>query len=124
MAQAPWFALPLQSVTLIPIGGGVSQRRVFRRAGHLRPKREGSILARHVLLGDIGATNARFALLANGALGSVKSFDVARFARFADAAARRKRGADVWRARRSLYRRRHLTADCRFHGSIGISQSL
>jgi glucokinase len=54
---------------------------------HLRPKREGSILARHVLLGDIGATNARFALLANGALGSVKSFDVARFARFADAAA-------------------------------------
>jgi hypothetical protein len=52
------FALPLQSVTLIPIGGGVCQRRVFRRAGHLRPKREGSILARHVLLGDIGATNA------------------------------------------------------------------
>jgi glucokinase len=39
------------------------------------------------LLGDIGATNARFALLANGALGPVKSFDVAGFARFADAAA-------------------------------------
>ena len=43
--------------------------------------------AKHVLLADIGATNARFALLANGALGPVKSFDVASFARFADAAA-------------------------------------
>jgi glucokinase len=40
-----------------------------------------------VLLGDIGATNARFALLVDGALGPVKSFDVASFARFADAAA-------------------------------------
>ena len=48
---------------------------------------EGSISAKHVLLGDIGATNAKFALLANGALGPVKSFDVASFARFADAAA-------------------------------------
>src|SRR3984957_18649967 len=57
----------------------------MRRA--LATKREGSILAKHVLLGDIGATNARFALLANGALGPVKSFDVAEFARFADAAA-------------------------------------
>jgi glucokinase len=37
------------------------------------------------LLGDIGATNARFALLGNGAVGPVKSFDVARFAQFADA---------------------------------------
>ena len=39
------------------------------------------------MLGDIGATNARFALLANGAVGPVKSFDVASFARFADAMA-------------------------------------
>jgi glucokinase len=39
------------------------------------------------LLGDIGATNARFALLANGAVGPVTSFEVARFARFADAVA-------------------------------------
>jgi glucokinase len=39
------------------------------------------------LLGDIGATNARFALLASGTVGPVKSFDVARFARFADAVA-------------------------------------
>jgi glucokinase len=39
------------------------------------------------LLGDIGATNARFALLTNGALGPVKSFDVASFPRFTDAAA-------------------------------------
>lgn len=39
------------------------------------------------MLGDIGATNARFALLTNGALGPVKSFDVADFGRFIDAAA-------------------------------------
>jgi len=39
------------------------------------------------LLGDIGATNARFALLTNGLLGEVISFDVASFPRFADAAA-------------------------------------
>ena len=50
-------------------------------------KWEESISAEQVLLGDIGATNARFALLANGAVGPVKSFDVARFAQFADAVA-------------------------------------
>jgi glucokinase len=38
----------------------------------------------HTLLGDIGATNARFSLLANGALGAVASFEVARHARFPD----------------------------------------
>jgi glucokinase len=48
-------------------------------------KGEVSISTEQILLGDIGATNARFALLANGAVGPVKSFDVARFARFADA---------------------------------------
>jgi glucokinase len=37
-----------------------------------------------VLLGDIGATNARLALLTGSALGPVTSFQVARFARFAD----------------------------------------
>ena len=40
-----------------------------------------------MLLGDIGATNARFALLANGELGAVTSFEVAKFARFADVVA-------------------------------------
>ena len=39
------------------------------------------------MLGDIGATNARFALLASGAVGPVTSLDVTRFARFADAVA-------------------------------------
>jgi glucokinase len=39
------------------------------------------------LLGDIGATNARFSLLANGALGPVTELEVARFARFPDAVA-------------------------------------
>jgi glucokinase len=38
-----------------------------------------------VLLGDIGATNARFALLADGLLGPVKWIAVARYPQFADA---------------------------------------
>src|SRR5215510_4402328 len=38
----------------------------------------------HVLLGDVGATNARFALLSNGVLGPVRYFAVAEFPRFAD----------------------------------------
>jgi glucokinase len=46
-----------------------------------------SITTTHVLLGDIGATNARFALLTNGVLGPVTSYDVARLPRFADATA-------------------------------------
>jgi glucokinase len=38
-----------------------------------------------VLLGDIGATNARLALLSNGILGPIEWFTVAEFARFIDA---------------------------------------
>jgi glucokinase len=37
------------------------------------------------LLGDIGATNVRFALLSNGVLGPIKWFTVADFPRFTDA---------------------------------------
>jgi glucokinase len=37
------------------------------------------------LLGDIGATNARFAILADGVLGAVQWFEVARYAQLADA---------------------------------------
>ena len=37
-----------------------------------------------VLLGDIGATNARFALLSDGVLGPIKYFTVAEFPRFPD----------------------------------------
>jgi glucokinase len=48
---------------------------------------ERSISTKRILLGDIGATNARFALLADGQVGPVKSFDVAGFPRFTDAAA-------------------------------------
>ena len=40
----------------------------------------------HTLLADIGATNARFALAAGGVPGPVAGFEVARHARFADAA--------------------------------------
>jgi glucokinase len=39
---------------------------------------------KRVLLGDIGATNARFALLSNGVVGPVSNFAVADFPRFAD----------------------------------------
>jgi glucokinase len=39
------------------------------------------------LLGDIGATNARFALFANGVFGPITSLDVGSFPRFIDAAA-------------------------------------
>lgn len=39
----------------------------------------------HLLLGDIGATNARFALLSNRALGPINWFTVAEFPRFTDA---------------------------------------
>jgi glucokinase len=58
-----------------------------KRVCHIAVEGEDSITTKSVLLGDIGATNARFALLTNGVLGPVTSFDVARFARFADAAA-------------------------------------
>jgi glucokinase len=37
------------------------------------------------LLGDIGATNARFALLADGVLGPVEWIEVARYSQFAEA---------------------------------------
>ncbi len=39
----------------------------------------------HMLLGDIGATNARLALLSNGVLGPIKCLTVADFPRFTDA---------------------------------------
>jgi glucokinase len=39
------------------------------------------------LLGDIGATNARFSLLENGAIGAITNFEVARYAQFSDAVA-------------------------------------
>ena len=39
----------------------------------------------HMLLGDIGATNARLALLSNGVLGPISWFTVAEFPRFTDA---------------------------------------
>ncbi len=37
-----------------------------------------------VLLGDIGATNARFALLSNGDLSAINTFEVAKFEQFVD----------------------------------------
>jgi glucokinase len=38
----------------------------------------------YILLGDIGATNARFALLSNGSLSAISSFEVAKFGQFTD----------------------------------------
>ncbi len=46
-----------------------------------------SVLMESVLLGDIGATNARLSLLANGNLSPISSFEVAKFGRFTDALA-------------------------------------
>ena len=46
-----------------------------------------SISTKRVLLGDIGATNARFAILTDDTLEPVTSVEVADFARFADAVA-------------------------------------
>jgi glucokinase len=42
----------------------------------------------YILLGDIGATNARFALLSNGNLNAISSFEVARFEQFTDVLAK------------------------------------
>jgi glucokinase len=38
----------------------------------------------YIVVGDIGATNARFALLSNGNLKEINSFEVAKFGQFAD----------------------------------------
>ncbi len=38
----------------------------------------------HILVGDIGATNARFALLSDGNLNAISSFEVAKFGQFTD----------------------------------------
>ena len=46
-----------------------------------------SVSVDSVLLGDIGATNARFSLLSNGNLGAISSFEVAKFGQFTDALA-------------------------------------
>lgn len=46
-----------------------------------------SVLLDSVLLGDIGATNARFSLLSNGNLSAISSFGVAEFGQFTDALA-------------------------------------
>jgi glucokinase len=42
-------------------------------------------LAKHVLLGDIGATNARFALASKDVLGQIRTFEVAKYPQFEDA---------------------------------------
>jgi glucokinase len=43
-----------------------------------------SLSSQCVLLGDIGATNARFALLNSGTLGPVQNFEAAKYRRFTD----------------------------------------
>jgi glucokinase len=43
-----------------------------------------SVSHEHVLLGDIGASNARFAILSNGEIGRIRYFSVAEFPRFTD----------------------------------------
>jgi glucokinase len=60
------------------VGGHYDQRRTEN--GEL-------VLVKRVLLGDIGGTNARFALASKDALGEVMSFEVAKYPRFMDALA-------------------------------------
>ncbi|PWT89033.1 MAG: glucokinase [Proteobacteria bacterium] len=63
-----------------------SDRQDPRAADHLRRVGVG-VSDRHVLLGDIGATNARFAVLSGGFLGPIQHFSVSDFPRFTDAVA-------------------------------------
>ena len=42
-------------------------------------------ISENILLGDIGATNARFALLVSGVLGSIEWTEVGRYPQFSDA---------------------------------------
>jgi glucokinase len=72
------------------LGFMLTHRTMFMTARPGRSPTERETMPRRLeqtLLGDIGATNARFALLANGALGPVSNFEVARYARFPDAVA-------------------------------------
>jgi glucokinase len=46
-----------------------------------------SSLVDNILLGDIGATNARLTLLSNGNLNAISTFEVAKFGQFTDALA-------------------------------------
>jgi glucokinase len=57
----------------------VKQRLIGRRA-----KKHMSNSVEYILLGDIGATNARFAVLSNGKLNAIHSFEVAKFGQFTD----------------------------------------
>jgi glucokinase len=62
---------------------GLPREKLERALLPIRKDQMSKYFAR-TLLGDIGATNARFALLGNGGLGPVKAFEVAHFARFPD----------------------------------------
>jgi glucokinase len=55
--------------------------KISRVKGH---SAEGADRRSHILLGDIGATNARFAELADGRLSEMKSFEVGSFRTFQD----------------------------------------
>ena len=64
-----------------------------------------SFSAGPVLLGDIGATNARFAVLSDSRLGPIKSFAVAGFSRFSTRSGRSWTViAGIWRSSRRCWR--------------------
>jgi glucokinase len=103
----PELMLPRSSYTAArrsdhPVTGPLSDRLPSRRArnnsverdirwpvvhGCANPKTMTQCFSENVLLGDIGATNARFALLASGALGHVEWMEVLKFPRLSDALA-------------------------------------
>src|SRR5437588_4548760 len=55
----------------------ISQKTFDRAAGRYH-------MSSSILVGDIGATNARLALLSNGDLSAIHTFEVAKFGQFAD----------------------------------------
>src|SRR6266481_2365122 len=62
----------------------LSQAAAISQNKHLIGRRARYHMTSSVLVGDVGATNARFALVSNGNLNAISSFEVAKFGQFAD----------------------------------------
>jgi len=62
----------------------LSQAAAISQNKHLIGRRARYHMTNSVLVGDVGATNARFALVSNGNLNAISSFEVAKFGQFAD----------------------------------------
>jgi len=88
--HATSFAREVYLPTQVPLTASADYGRSLDAAGARTSPRTGiSVTGQAIdqitLLGDIGATNARFAMLTGGVLGPVKWIEVARYSQFADA---------------------------------------